>query len=314
MISLVVCTYNRSGSLLKTLESIAQSTVPPDFFWELLIVDNNSTDNTRSLVEAFGKSVALNVRYLFEPKQGLSHARNCAIANAKGDLIVFTDDDVLVDPHWFEEVVKPFAEPECTAVGGKIIAVWNSKRPKWFSEHGPYALDKAIISFDMGNQDSDLQRAPFGANMAFRKEAFEKFGGFRTDLGRQGNDVMVGEDTELTRRMLKGGARFRYASRAIVYHPVEPQRATKKYFQTYYKSQGRFLARTYGFPAASVAYFGVPRFLFREFLIGMIRWLTSAGSKRRFYNKLQIYLCAGKIAEAYAMSARQRSFSDTITE
>src|SRR5712692_10304016 len=147
MISVVVCTYNRSKSLASTLESLGQMTTPPDLAWELIVVDNNSNDQTKKVVEEFASTSGLKVRYVHESTQGHTYARNRGIETAKGEIVVFTDDDVAVDEFWLANVRHAFDDFDCLAIGGRIVAVWDAAKPRWLQEDGPYALAKAIVSF-----------------------------------------------------------------------------------------------------------------------------------------------------------------------
>src|SRR6266576_376499 len=123
-ISLVICTYNRAFSLGRTLESLRQMSVPRDLEWELIVVDNNSTDNTRAVVQKFARTAGLTISYFFEAKQGLCHARNAGVANANGEVIAFTDDDVRVAPQWIRELAATFRQFDCIGVAGKSVPAW----------------------------------------------------------------------------------------------------------------------------------------------------------------------------------------------
>src|SRR5262249_35027180 len=157
---------------------------------ELIIVDNNSTDDTRAVVADFGRVSGIKVRYIFEAQQGLCYARNTGIKAAKGEIIAFTDDDVTVDPQWLRRLTSAFEQFECLGVAGKIVPVWPYQKPLWLQMEGPIRLMSVIVSFDLGEELCEIVIPPFGANMAFRKVAFEKYGFFRTDLDRSGNDLL----------------------------------------------------------------------------------------------------------------------------
>src|SRR5579862_9298835 len=171
MISVVVCTYNRASSLAKTLESLRRMTVPADLKWELLVVDNNSTDNTRIVVTDFLRKSGLNGRYISEPRQGLCYARNRGVAEASGEIIAFTDDDVRVTSDWLRELAGTFRKFDCMGVGGKSVPAWNGlAKPAWLVTTGPYNLSRGpILDFDMGNVAKEIQYPPWGLNMAFRR-------------------------------------------------------------------------------------------------------------------------------------------------
>jgi glycosyltransferase involved in cell wall biosynthesis len=298
MVSVVICTYNRGGSLRSTLESLSKISLPADFSWELVLVDNNSSDDTRSVVENSCSEFKLPVRYVLETSQGLSHARNRGICEASGELIVFTDDDVLIAKDWLVEIKSTFDEFGCLALGGKIVADWPTSRPSWFEDQGPFALGQAIISCDLGNEVCRTKKIPIGANMAFRKQAFEKYGLFRTDLGRGSNDLMGGEEWEFFRRLQENAEVVCYTPRAVVHHPVPRQRISKSYFRRWYYNFGKTDTRLNGFPSSSIRYFGVPRFLGRMMVESLFMWLFSVGAKKRFYYESNLYYLAGRIAEA----------------
>jgi glycosyltransferase involved in cell wall biosynthesis len=121
MISIVICTYNRASSLAKTLETLRQMTVPPDLAWELIVVDNNSNDNTCGIVEEFARTSGLEVRYIFEPAQGLDRARNVGIMKARGEIVAFVDDDVLVTEDWMANVWREFnSDSDLGLLGGRV--------------------------------------------------------------------------------------------------------------------------------------------------------------------------------------------------
>ena len=128
-ISVVLCTYNGSDGLGKTLASLRNQSVPEGLSWELILVDNNSTDNTRNILEEFVQNSGLQVHYLFELKQGRAFALNTGIRNARGDIIAFTDDDVILDSQWLSGLADTFSRFDCSAVGGRIIPVWNQPQP-----------------------------------------------------------------------------------------------------------------------------------------------------------------------------------------
>ncbi len=308
-ISVIICTHNRAASLVETLRSLAQMAVPAWLSWELLVVDNNSTDGTRKATEEFATISGLRVRYLFEARQGKSFALNAGIVMAKGQILAFTDDDVQVDRNWLSAMWHVFEASDCIGVGGRIVATWNRPKPTWLEEEGPYRLMAVIVKFDLGEDSCALEVPPFGANMAFKRVAFEKYGLFRVDLGPGAGRRRLagGEDTEIGRRMMSAGEKLIYAPDAMVFHPVEPHRARRRYFQTWYFNYGRAEIRCSGWTSETRRYFGIPRYLFRELATDIFRWCVSFNRKRRFYYKLQAYLAAGAISEARELARNQIS-------
>jgi glucosyl-dolichyl phosphate glucuronosyltransferase len=299
-VSIIICTYNRCAVLKKTLASLDEMRVPGEIHWELLIVDNNSTDETPQVVSEFARMTRINVRCVLEMAQGLSHARNRGIQEAKGDLIVFTDDDITVDRFWLGELIEAFESADAIAAGGKVIPQWSSPKPKWFYENRPYSLNLLLAHFDLGDETSEASVPPCGANMAFRRAAFLKYGLFRTDLGRYKNVLISGEDTEFFVRLLTAGEKIAYSSRAIVYHPVPKERTEKHYAQSFFFHGGRTQFRVDGVPSSAVLYFGIPRYILRAFVEGLFCWIFSVNSTERFRNKMRVYHVAGMIAESRA--------------
>src|SRR6266540_2548384 len=125
MISAIICTYNRANSLQKTLKSLEDLVVPANLSWELIVVDNNSRDDTRAVVEGFARTARFPVRYVFAGRQGLCHARNTGITVARGEVMAFTDDDVTVDPCWLWHLKRTFDQCDCMGVAGRIVPVWT---------------------------------------------------------------------------------------------------------------------------------------------------------------------------------------------
>jgi glycosyltransferase involved in cell wall biosynthesis len=303
--SIIVCTYNRCRQLRELLYSVTQLEVADSFHWELLIVDNNSTDDTRSVVDEFARRSALPFKYIFEGQQGKSFALNTAVRHAQGEILLFTDDDVTVDNKWLVRMMDAFKDGSYVGVAGKVVAVWNSEKPNWFEDRGTFRLMPAIVSFDLGADRCELKRPAPGVNVGFRSFVFAKYGSFRTDLGPTGGSVQGGlrmaamEDTEFCQRLLAGGEKFLYEPGAVVYHPVEAHRTTKEYFLTWYFDSGRAAVRANGIPAEVACYLRIPRYLLRQVLTSAARWACSLDERRRFYHKLDTFFVAGMMAEAY---------------
>ena len=226
-VTVIVCTYNRCESLLRTLNSLAGQRIPEGLEFEVIVVDNNSTDSTRQTVQQAQDSLSIPMlKYEFEKAQGLSYARNHGISCASGEIIAFTDDDVSVAEDWIYEIVKGMKEHDCEACGGYIGPVWEKKPPEWLTEtfHGFLAVRTAGGAPRQVFENEDL---PFGANMAFRKEVFERVGSFNTGLGRKGSVLSGCEETDLLERIIKSGGAIYYLPEARVYHHIEPYRTTK---------------------------------------------------------------------------------------
>lgn len=304
MFSIVLCTYNRSASLQITLDSLARLVTPPDMTWELVVVDNNSKDATAATVQKFAAQQAFPVRYVFEERQGLSVARNTGVYHARGKYIVFTDDDVTFDKMWLARIAEAFEQWGCAGVGGRIVPVWNTAKPKWLAMTGPYKMGGAIVEFDLGDDPKPLEHSAFGANMAFRRDLFDRYGGFRPDLGRRGTTLLSFEDSDFFGRLKDGGERLMYIPDAVVYHPVTPERLQKTYFRKWHFQVGRAFVRRGGMPENSRRYWGIPRFLLRQCASNILKSWFSRCPDQRFYYELQACSTAGSIVESWKTRAR----------
>jgi glucosyl-dolichyl phosphate glucuronosyltransferase len=296
-ITLIVCTYNRCRSLTQALNSAAASTLRESIEWEILVVDNNSSDQTREVIADFCRRYPRRFRYLFEPQQGLSNARNAGIREARGDVIAFTDDDVTLEPAWLQNLTTGLCNGAWAGAGGRILPEWECLPPRWLSPESRDAL-APLAMVDHGSEAGELVEAPVGANMAFRKEMFEKYGAFRTDLGRSGGSMIGDEDTEFGDRLLAAGERLRYEPGAVVYHPVTESRIRKKYFLNWYFGRGRSTIRRLGAPPGTKWYiWRIPLYLFRRLAVWSLRWMVALESSRRFSNKVKVWSLTGQIVE-----------------
>src|SRR5258706_11042800 len=160
-LSIILCTYNRCHGLAETLTTLAHQRVSPSFKWEVLLVDNNSSDETADVYSRFRETFPVSLRYVFEGQQGLSHARNRGIAEATGKWVAFAEDDELADEGWVQSLVVTFHEHACDAVAGKIELAWHSPRPAWVTDD----LLGFLGRLDYGElQKLTSDRPPFGGN------------------------------------------------------------------------------------------------------------------------------------------------------
>jgi glycosyltransferase involved in cell wall biosynthesis len=312
-ISVILCTYNRCQSLPKALNSIAVQAIPNSVEWEVLVVDNNSSDQTRKVVEESRSQYPGRFRYVFEPHQGLSYARNAGIREARGDVLAFMDDDVTVDATWLRSLTACLHDGTRAGVGGRILPEQTFSPPPWLGLENPYCMGAPLFAhFDIGDEPLEIRFAPHGTNMAYRKEMFEKYGGFRTDMGRCGSNTMSNEDTEFGRRLLAAGERLWYEPSAVVQHPVPQGRLRKEYFLKWWFDFGRATLREDdirrhlgGIPQLylSMLKYGAVVLPFR-----VLRWSLAFDPKLRFYRKCRVWMTLGTIREfsslAHANSRR----------
>lgn len=303
-VTVIVCTYNRCESLAKALASVASSILPDSVQWEVLVVDNNSKDQTRAVVEEFSRQHPGRLRYLFEAKQGKSLALNSGIREARGDVLAFMDDDVRVEPTWLQKLTAPLESGEWSGVGGRILAAEAFSPPRWFRLNEPYDLGGPLFAhFDLGDKPGKLDRPPYGANMAFKYGMFEKYGDFRTDLGPRPGSAIRNEDTEFGRRLLAAGERLYYEPSAVVYHPVPHERIQKKYFLGWWFDYGRAeiceIGRKPGIWGISRRFFSIPKLFGTVLAVRAVRWALTLNPQRRFFWKTRVWTTAGQILEIH---------------
>ncbi len=295
--TVIICTFNRSTSLHNTLKSLETLIVPQDWSWEIIIVHNTSDDDTKKIVSEFTSISKLNIRYVFEKRQGLSNARNFGINEAKGNILVFCDDDMEFDAYWLFHMISVFEQFDCICVAGKIIPKWTCGKPAWLIEQGPYRMASYDGKFDLGNTIQEIRRSPFGGNMAFYKNAFDKYGLFRSDLGRSGNTFTTDEEIELCDRLLSAGERIYYTPKAKVYHLLDMTQAKKSYYIARSFGHGKSYTRTQGVPENTIK---VLINLIRQigrFSETFIKWLFTRNPNVRFYYKVKTYNRAGMTLE-----------------
>jgi glycosyltransferase involved in cell wall biosynthesis len=297
-ITVILCTYNRCQSLATTLRSVAASRLPDSVEWEVLVVDNNSHDRTREVVADFSRRYVGRFRYLFEPRPGKSHALNAGIREARGDILAFMDDDVMVEPAWLGNLTAGLIEEGWTGAGGPILPEPGFSPPRWLSISGKYALAPFAL-FDPRPDPGELPEPPWGTNMAFRKSVFDKYGRFRTDLGPSPGSEIRNEDTEFGRRLLAAGERLLYVPSAVVYHPVPEARLRKQYHLAWWFAKGRADVREFGAPAETARLLGIPLHLFGRAIILTLRWSVALGSSRRFAFKLNLWTTLGAMTECF---------------
>jgi len=241
LITVGVATYNRAEVLRQMLQCLVRQDYPPERL-ELLVIDNNSPDNTREIVAKFEKGVAAArtattqprhcVRYVHEPSQGLGHARNRAIAEARGDIIVLPDDDILMEPDWLRTLCAPLiaewreGRQAIGCVSGEVLPIFPDGLPDWVREwHGPQGFRSA----EEGAGPLPKTAYPMGANFAFPRWAFERLGIFSTELDRKGASFFGGGDREMLRRIHEANYAVWFVPAASVLHQMPASRTTFRY-------------------------------------------------------------------------------------
>jgi glycosyltransferase involved in cell wall biosynthesis len=262
LVSVAICTWNRAKLLDQTLAGMRNLRIPSGVDWELLLINNNCTDDTDAVIARH--TDALPLRRLFEPKQGLSNARNCAIEHAQGTLLIWTDDDVLVDQNWLAEHVGAFRRwPTASYFGGSIAPWYECSPPAWVTDN-LQQLQGLLVIRDLGKVERpfQLKEEPFGANMSFRTEVLRQHP-FNPRLGRCGDLGILCEETELVKRISQLGHQGIWVPSALVQHFVTAHRMSSNYLWNYYYGVGRTHVRMKGPPALGRMLFGSPRWMYR---------------------------------------------------
>jgi glycosyltransferase involved in cell wall biosynthesis len=298
-VTVILCTFNRCASLAQALNSVAVSKMPESIGWEVLVVDNNSTDQTRAVVEDFCRKYPGRFRYLFEPQPGKSYALNSALRTTLGDVLAFMDDDVVVEPTWLRNLTAPLQNGPWAGTGGRILPQWPCTPPSWIPIKEQYGLGPLVL-FDLGPEAGPLAEPPFGTNMAYRRAIFDKYNGFRRDLGPNPGSEIRGEDTEFGNRLLRAGEQLWYEPSAVVHHKVPPNRLRQRYFLRWWFDKARGDIRELGIPQdARWSVAGIPLYMFRRLVAWTLRWVVAIEPSRRFACKIKVWSLAGGILESY---------------
>ncbi len=259
-VEIAICTWNRAELLDKTLANLRNLVIPHDVDWEVLVVNNNCTDATDEVLARHARRLPL--RRLFESQPGVSHARNLASANARGDLLLWTDDDVLVDRHWLERYVEAAqSDPSAAFFGGPVEPWFESSPPEWLIEmlkvrgiDGAYAvrrLGDRIVRFDSGN----CREMPYGANFAIRT-CIQKEYAFDARLGRIQKQTLSGEETTLLQRIIADGHYGSWVPTACVRHFIPQERLNRDFLRRFFIGLGRTNHRA-GDPASVLTRWGL---------------------------------------------------------
>lgn len=264
MISIAVCTWNRERLVGQLLESLTRLEVPPGLEWEVIVVNNNSPDGTSRVLDSF--LPRLPMRWVLETNQGIAHARNRAALEARGEVILWTDDDIQVKPNWLSGYVRAIAMyPECGFFGGPVELNFEGSPPDWLLaglEEIGGALGQVRVPRDA--PIGETPQLPFNCNMAvLRKYHLET--PYDTRYGRKAGGLVSGEETVFLRALLDRGVRGRWLTEVPVLHAVPVERQTIAYLRRALTGVGHELGIR--FPVRSKLEFrGIPLWLWRDAL------------------------------------------------
>lgn len=313
--TVLICTFDRADLLSATLESLAR-TVAPDLRWDVLVVDNNSSDDTRAVVERCAARYPVALRYVFEPNPGKSFALNTGIAATTADIIAFTDDDVRVSPEWLTRLVAGLERHRCEYVGGRVTPLWQCEPPRWLPRVNGQ-LWGVIALVDYGPHPIEfVRRVPLGVNMAVRREAFQRTGGFNTSIGRKAGTLLGQEQREWCVRATAAGLVGYYLPDAVIEHVIPADRLTKRYFRRWFYWRGIARAILYAQSGLDMErpgdsrvnvrdvphMAGVPRYLYRTAL--RVAWYALLAKLRNrpvesFERELWLWMFAGIVRQRW---------------
>ena len=306
--TVVICTYNREKNMPVCIAALEQQEQVSDIKWEVLIVDNNSSDDTKKTVMSLIEQSNLNIRYTFEPEQGLNHARNRGMQESKGTCYAYIDDDITVSKNWLHAMYCSLTENDADAMGGIIhldpsvqLPTWISKNPEMYGFLGYQDFGEQAMQVD------GIKQYPFGGNMAFNRRVIKSVGFFNTQLGRKGEGTKKGElfkgaETDYFHRLAAlEDAKIFYTPDAIVYHHILPHQLKKDYFLTIHRNAG-YQRAFHDQNHYSRKLMGIPLFLFPQVMRALFKYISVfvfQGSYMAFRQRMTIANFFGTISGYY---------------
>ncbi len=310
MISVIVATRDRAPLLEGALDALCRQ-VSPGCPVEILVVDNGSVDGTAAVVQSAARASQVPVLYLTEAKPGKSHALNTAVRHAKGDILVFTDDDVLPSPKWLSAYARAFAETGADYAAGRILPLWEATPPRWLTP----ALHGVLAIPDGGTKRLTLEGVhdhvmPIGANMAVRRHVLDRVGGWNPQLGKLKNTLRTGEDHEFALRLIAAGFAGVYEPEASVLHRVPADRLRLGYFFNWcYGNGGIEAGLEQEYPSTAHYLLRVPRYLWRRIardIFSTVRGVVTVDSRHATAGAMRLTWFAGYLKGRWSQKGRRR--------
>ncbi|HTM02141.1 MAG TPA: glycosyltransferase [Vicinamibacterales bacterium] len=306
--SIVIATHNRASDLRGTLASLSMLVTRDP--WEVVVVDNNCTDETPDVVREWAQRFPVPLRYATETEPGRCAALNTGMAIARGEIIVTTDDDVRVEPDWLDCAGRELERLRCDYIGGRVLPIWGGPRPAWLPNR-PGRHWAVIALLDYGSDPIEFDRKiPLGVNMAFRREAFTTVGPWDPRIGRKAGTLLGQEVREWCVRARSKGVRGFYTPALSLRHIIPASRLNKRYFRRFFYWRGisrALLYRQRGLDMESPQetrldfrrvphWFGIPRYMYRTLLSSAWRAFTSylkGDAETGFEQELYVWMFLG---------------------
>ena len=309
-ISLLVCTYNRCNDLRELLETALTQDVGDQFTYEIVVVDNNSNDDTRHVVQSFIDAGHKNLRYFFEPRQGRSYALNLGLNQIRGWGYIITDDDFVLPPDWVRNIYEGFRDnPEMSFVSGKVLPLWQGEVPSWLDQRHWSAL--AVVDYGETAFVTDTENQICQLACAFKVDAVKAVGGYHNDLGVQGTRIGGTEDVDLLTRLWKSGRKGLYLPHIHFLHKMTKERLTKKYHRRWHKGHGRSYAvmRAEETEKGTLRFLGVPAYMYRQAVrdaLACCKLMLMRRTDEAFWHEIQLHFFSGFLTKRCADYFTQR--------
>jgi glycosyltransferase involved in cell wall biosynthesis len=275
-LDVILPTFNRQELLKRALDSLRCADVPVELEVRITVIDNNSEDDTRRLVESVIPDFDGRLTYLFESQPGKSFALNKGISSTTGELLGFIDDDEEIDVSWYKHVHLAFTNAAIDFVGGPYIPRWGADRPDWLPTDYLGVIGWVDGGPDVRPYGKEFPGILMGGNAVIRRSVLERAGPYATHLGPKGNLLLRGEDDEMYHRLLAAGAQGFYLPDLAIYHYVPAERLTKKYFRKWCFWRGAGMGVFDRDRRQAVPYLlGIPRWLYGRAARGIVSQLTA---------------------------------------
>lgn len=309
-LSVVISTRNRAERIQGVIRAFERCRVPAHVDWEIVLIDNGSSDHTARVLKTEQEKRALPLVVMHQTIPGKCRSINYARPYLRGDLVIFSDDDMEPSAGWLEAYAEACRKhPDASGFTGRIVPVWEGDPPRWLLRHGAYAVPEGVTNCrDYGGDERLLPKEviPGGGNTALKREAFDRLGGFREDLG-PGTRIPFAEDTELFTRYLQAGNRFCYLPGAVMHHYNPAERLTRSYVVHWVRQTSYCQIIAFKALSSGAMIHGVPRYLILQSLPRLLGWWLEPRPGRKFFRKLRFMHTLGEIQGYLARNRATRS-------